>query len=293
MITIQNDNLIVQINELGAQLHSIKRTDQPYEYLWQGQTETSWKRQAPVLFPFVGRLAYDKYTYKGQEYHQTQHGFARDKEFSVAKQTADTVTFKLVNDDQTMAAYPFEFELLITYRVVNDQLLVNYQVQNPSTTETLIYGLGAHPGFNMPLTAGAKFEDGTVTITPGKVMKRFKIADHMSDRAHAFDFDMTKPLALDHELFNEDAIVLELNGEPATVTLTDPIGNHGVEVSLIDTPFVGIWSAYPNTGNFVCVEPWWGLADDVHSDGQLEHKEPMHHLAPNGADSYSFAIKPY
>ena len=56
MITLQNDVLLaVEINELGAQLHSIKRRDNGLEYLWQGDAR-SWGRQAPILFPFVGRV---------------------------------------------------------------------------------------------------------------------------------------------------------------------------------------------------------------------------------------------
>ena len=54
MITLQNQQLTVKIDELGAQLHSIKRQDNGIEYLWQGDP-ASWNRQAPILFPFVGR----------------------------------------------------------------------------------------------------------------------------------------------------------------------------------------------------------------------------------------------
>ena len=60
MITLQNQQLTVQIDELGAQLHSIKRQDNEIEYLWQGEP-ASWNRQAPILFPFVGRLKDDQY----------------------------------------------------------------------------------------------------------------------------------------------------------------------------------------------------------------------------------------
>ena len=60
MITLQNQQLTVKIDELGAQLHSIKRQDNGIEYLWQGDP-ASWNRQAPILFPFVGRLKDDQY----------------------------------------------------------------------------------------------------------------------------------------------------------------------------------------------------------------------------------------
>lgn len=71
MIQIENEQLTVQIDPLGAQMHSIKRNAAGLEYLWQGDPK-SWKRQAPVLFPFVGRLKDDQYEYQGKVYHQTQ-----------------------------------------------------------------------------------------------------------------------------------------------------------------------------------------------------------------------------
>lgn len=34
MITIENDQLTAQINQHGAQMHSLKRRASPVEYLW-------------------------------------------------------------------------------------------------------------------------------------------------------------------------------------------------------------------------------------------------------------------
>ena len=48
-----------------------------------------------------------------------------------------------------------------------------------------------------------------------------------------------------------------------------------------NAPFVGLWSQYPKSGNYICIEPWWGIADTLDSDGQLEHKRGMNHIAPN------------
>ena len=47
--TIQNRCLTVQIEDLGAQLASI-RDSQGREFLWQG-SPASWPRRAPILFP--------------------------------------------------------------------------------------------------------------------------------------------------------------------------------------------------------------------------------------------------
>ncbi|WP_296111417.1 aldose 1-epimerase family protein [uncultured Limosilactobacillus sp.] len=292
MITIENNRLSVSINELGAQLHSIKRLPDQTEYLWQGSPD-SWERQAPVLFPFVGKLKDDQYTYQGQTYHQGQHGFARDMVFAVTKQSDHAVTFQLKDNEQTRQVYPFAFELNISYRLVDDQLLVNYLVVNPSQDQTLIYALGAHPGFRTPLSDTSNFEDVEISTEPVEELDRFKLVGPYNDRQHPFKMDMHQPIMANHDLFYEDAIIFETHGEPFAVNLTDTKTQHGVKVSVIDTPYVGVWSAYPKLGNFICIEPWWGVADAVDADGRLEDKDAMHRLIPQDSDTYSFSIKPF
>ena len=65
--TIENDYLTVQINDAGAELHSIVNKENGVEYLWQGNPDI-WYGQSPLLFPFIGRLLDDKYRYNGKEY---------------------------------------------------------------------------------------------------------------------------------------------------------------------------------------------------------------------------------
>ena len=55
-------------------------------------------------------------------------------------------------------------------------------------------------------------------------------------------------------------------------------------------PFVGIWSQYPKTANYVCIEPWWGIADRDDADGKLEHKYGMNHLEPNKEFQAGFSM---
>ena len=52
--TIQNEFLTVRVEDLGAQLASI-RAPGGEEYLWQGNPDI-WARRAPILFPTLGHL---------------------------------------------------------------------------------------------------------------------------------------------------------------------------------------------------------------------------------------------
>lgn len=292
MITIKDAKLTVEIDPLGAQLHSLQYAN--CEYLWQGDPR-SWKRQAPILFPFVGRLKDDQYEYQGVTYHQTQHGFARDEEFEVVNHAPNQVTFQLTDNERTRQAYPFAFRLAVTYRVTAGQLSVTYQVTNPSADQTLIYVIGAHPGFNVPLDNAQRFEDMVVRVSPAQEYPQIKLVapGPLNDLAHPRTLDFSKPLQLQHDLFNEDALILQTAGNPATVTVSDSAGHHGVQVVTDNNKLIGIWSPFPTKANLLCIEPWWGIADGINSDGQLTHKQLMDRLQPGESQHYHFLIKPF
>ena len=74
---IKNSFISVKIDSFGAQLNSLKKTNENLEYIWQANPQY-WNRNAPILFPIVGRLKDDEYFYKEKKYNMTQHGFARD-----------------------------------------------------------------------------------------------------------------------------------------------------------------------------------------------------------------------
>src|SRR5690606_7747767 len=129
------------------------------EYIWQADPKV-WNRHAPVLFPIVGKLKNDTYRTQGSTYPLSQHGFARDKTFSLEKHDSSNceLRFKLLNDETTLSSFPFQFEFFIGYKLENNTLRVLYEVRNPAT-EPLYFSLGAHPAFNCPLKTEESFEE--------------------------------------------------------------------------------------------------------------------------------------
>lgn len=135
----------VEVDELGAQLHSLRRRKDGYEYLWQGDPAI-WPGQAPILFPIVGSLAEERYWLGGQPYQMPRHGFARRKRFFCVDESNDRLVFSLTDDVETRAQYPFAFELRVTYLLTGQKLGVTHTVLNPAA-EPLYFSLGAHPAF--------------------------------------------------------------------------------------------------------------------------------------------------
>jgi galactose mutarotase-like enzyme len=62
------------------------------------------------------------------------------------------------------------------------------------------------------------------------------------------------------------------------VSLRSDKTEHGFQFDYPGFPFLGIW-AFKNA-DFVCIEPWCGIADSVDASQQLEEKEGINTLAP-------------
>ena len=61
----ENGKLKVTVSDVGAELVSVWDKECEVERIWCGDAAV-WGRHAPVLFPFVGKVAGGRYTYRGQ-----------------------------------------------------------------------------------------------------------------------------------------------------------------------------------------------------------------------------------
>ncbi len=57
-----------------------------------------------------------------------------------------------------------------------------------------------------------------------------------------------------------------------------------------DAPYLRVWSPYPKTGDFVCIEPWWGIADTIGTTGDLTKKLGINRLEPGTAFEKGYTI---
>lgn len=128
---LQNEKIQITLKAQGAEMTSWKVSGT--ELLWQGDP-TYWGRQAPILFPIVGRLLDDQYVYEGNTYTMSQHGFARDAMFEIESSTATSVRFTLNDTSESRQHYPFPFTLTVSYQLVGEEVIVTYRVHNPGET---------------------------------------------------------------------------------------------------------------------------------------------------------------
>ena len=287
MFTLENEVLKVEIASKGAELQSLVNKVFGIEYLWNGDP-AYWSKRSPVLFPIVGSLKNNTYFYQGKSYQLPRHGFARDMEFQVEKQNPRDITFLLTSSGETKKNYPFDFEFRIRYQLFGDELSTEYLVTN-SGSGTLFFSVGGHPAFRLPLAAGTVFSDYYLRFDETENLSRWPISNEglLQDRPIPVLEDSSR-LNLQKSLFYQDAMVFKYPAS-SDISLLSPKTAHGILFQTGEFPFLGIWSA--KDADFICLEPWCGIADSVHSDQQLEHKEGIEKAVPGKVFSRQWRVK--
>ena len=292
---IKNEHIKVKIKSFGAELNSLQKIDEDLEYIWQGDSKY-WNRHSPILFPIVGRLKNDSYTYQNQKYNMTQHGFARDKEFEVIKNEADFMEFRLKSDEKTLLIYPFLFELYISYTLVKTKLIISYKVVNKNADEMLFF-ICSHPAFNWTFTNESKKEDYFLEFENIKTTKRYFLNElGLVYKNEDLEIKNNKIL-LNEELFKNDALVFN-DANIKTVSLKNKNENKNenkkdnriIKVDFESFPYLGIWSK-PSGAPFICIEPWFGLADEENSNQNLEDKKGMIRLEKDEVFSCFYSVE--
>lgn len=252
--TITNGTLTVSAETLGAQLKEIRGAGGA-QYLWPGQADI-WGDRAPVLFPYVARLTGGKYTYRGKSYSLPIHGFASGTEFA-CEAGEEELRFTLCDTPETRACYPFPFRFTVAYRLAGNTLTQEYIVENTGE-ETMWFGLGAHPGFRVPLEEGLDFTDYCLEFVPdvSPVRVGFTPQCFLSGEDTPYPLEQGR-LPLRHDLFDQDAIVLRDCG--SQVTLRSAKGKRAVKAEFAGIPFLGIWHQPNMAAPYVCIEPWCSL----------------------------------
>jgi len=287
MFSIQNDCLSVTIHSKGAELKSLYNKHTGIGYLWSGDP-AYWAKTSPVLFPIVGTLKNDAFNYAGHSYHLGRHGFARDMDFTVTDETPSSITFTLTSNDATLQKFPFPFHFDIIYSLAKDELKVGYRVVNTGGN-TMYFSLGAHPAFNVPLIPGSDYADYYLEFDKTENAGRWPISkDGLIEATSVPLLDNTQVLPLTKELFRDDAIVFK-KLRSTSVSLLSNRSPHGLRFDYSGFPYLGIWAA--NNADFVCIEPWCGIADSVSSNQQLEDKEGVNSLPPNDIFERSWMVK--
>lgn len=276
---LEGHNYSISVTEKGAELTSLKKDG--VNLLWT-KTAPFWQRHAPVLFPIVGKLKDNTYYYAGAKYTLPQHGFARDARFELLQQTDDTLFFRMIENQNTN--YPFRYEFYISYTIGADGVKTNYTVENKGEV-VLPFSVGAHPGFLCPLLADETLDDYYFEFENETILQRTLLQDGLLTSNTEFLTLQQHSLPLSETLFKDDALVLS-GFTSKWVALKSK--NYSLKVSWDDCTYLGLWKQ--PSAPFVCIEPWWGVADSLTHQQDIMTKKGINLLQPGEKGSFWFRI---
>jgi len=276
MHSIQNDFIRIRVASKGAELQSISNVITGQEYMWSGDA-AFWGKYSPVLFPIVGALKENTYYFNGKPYQLPRHGFARDMEFRLHEHAQHRLSFLLESHKDTLAKYPFNFSFYIDYTIEKDQLSVSYRITNTGDDD-MYFSVGGHPAFRVPLSDGERYEDYYLQFCQSESTGKWPVTAEGLLEAEPVSFlKNTDRIPLSKELFYKDAIVLKHLNSNSIKLLSEKSGK-GFKFDFPGFPYLGIWAA--KDADFVCIEPWCGIADSVAADQQLINKEGINRVGP-------------
>lgn len=287
MEQIKNEKLSVSVSALGAELQSIKDAS-GHEYLWQADP-TIWARHSPFLFPIVCGVWEGKYRTEGKEYAIERHGFAKNMEFKLIKHTETKATYALTDSDETKKTYPYEFNLSVTYRLEGNVLHVIWHVENTDDRE-IYFQIGGHPAFNVPDLGADAPLIGTLNFDNKGVIERIygNVGGCNMPERFALPVD-NGLLEFTEETFKDDALIIDKSQVHQVALLNKEL--KPVVTLDFKAPAVGIWSPFGKRAPFVCIEPWYGIGDYAHYDGELKDKYLMNNLLPGASFMAEYTIK--
>jgi galactose mutarotase-like enzyme len=283
-VSLQSGALTAEVDPLGAQL-SVLRDHAGRDLLWGGEPSV-WTGRAPLLFPIVGALADGGYRLGARVYHLPRHGFARNKLFEIVDSTPANAVFRLRADAATREVYPFRFELEVHFALDGATLSVTSSIRNLADRD-MPASFGYHPAFRWPLPYGQSRSAHFIEFASEEPdpIRRLDASGLLTDERHPTPISHRR-LSLEDALFQDDAIICD-QIRSRSVSYGAAAGPR-LRVSFPDSPYLGIWTK--PKAEFICIEPWHGVADPAGFSADFTTKPGVFTLAPDAALPIKMAI---
>lgn len=289
--SIKNEYYTLTVSDMGAELVSV-RSKSDKELMWQkSEGEKFWSSHAPILFPVCGRLKDAEYSYGGVTYKMAAHGFAMRKLFKLKSSNDNSLVFSLGADAETLAQYPFKFELLAEYRLEGEEIIFKATVKNLDAN-TLPYMFGWHPGFALFTDGGQDIEDYTLDFGEGlDSLSWCPLQNGPFASETLVDYPLTdnKYKLCEKEIYENDTLIWF--GHNNKVTLSADGHPYALDMSWSDNvPALCIWKDNSNAAKYLCIEPWTGVPNNGVDKENFERRK-MERLYPGEKAEYAYKLK--
>ncbi len=234
----------------------------------------------PILFPFNGR-SYDQ----GEIHHwraddgvrrpMPMHGLARQGQFRITRLDEGGFSAQFVPDDAARAAYPYDYEFVVSYRFDPLALFVELQLTNHGS-QPIPWSAGHHFYFTLPWSPGRTRRDYVLETTATKHLARGEKGELLAGpRVNAREtLDNKNLVDLIHTGLKRDVFAVTETGTGNRLFFrTSMAGSPARELAVVT------WTADENSP-FYCIEPWMGPPNAP------ETKVGLHSVAPGQTQKF-------
>ena len=277
----------------GGEITSYKLNGE--EKLHQGESVVDengkpyWNRHSPVLFPIVGKLKKNQTIINGRTYEMGQHGIARDLDFEPITKLDNFHSFVLRSNESTKVKYPFDFSLYTTYRTDENKLTTIYKVVNEGVNN-MPFGIGGHPAFKIDREELLKGEYYLEFEEDENKIHFLYLVDGLIGTEYAKNIIVEKrKILLSENTFNNDALIMK--GITSTkISLMKKTGlKKLLTMDFTGFPYLAVWSK--PRAPFICIEPWYSMADNVNSNGNFADKKDLIVLSPKQSFECKYTVE--
>ena len=289
MFQLSNEVLKISVKPKGAELCEIASVKNDNQFMWHADPDI-WGSFAPNLFPIIGALKNDEYTFEGKTYNMPKHGFVRHNEnIKLVNQSKNSLTFSLIYNEDLLKQFPFKFEFLITYTLDNNTLHINHTVKNLDN-QAIYFSIGGHPAFKCPVYNNENYTDYSLVFESEETAETYllNMDNGLVSNQTKLVFNTKNSINLKPDLFNKDALIFK-NLQSRKVALVSKTHGEILNVTYKDFNYLGIW-AKPNAP-YVCIEPWLGIADAENTSQKLTEKEGIIKLPKSETFNASYSIQ--
>lgn len=257
MITIGSDKLSVSVDTVGACLASVRDKSTNLELLWQ-KDPSVWDCQDLITFPVIGKPTFCA---KGKSFIcDDKHGCVRNQQFQVLSVTDNFLSLRCVANENTLRQYPYNFVLTVNFCVEENELTVQYVVEN-ADGEKMPYYIGGPPAFR------AKGGKGEFVFESAERPVVHLLKDGQIYENHVFG--EIKSLFVDKDLMERYQTVIFSDFQSKKYALRTAEADYEFTC---DAPVLGIWSKSFG-GEYICIEPWWGLSEELGMSSELAERK--------------------
>jgi galactose mutarotase-like enzyme len=288
---LENAGLRVIVSRTGAELISLARPDESGAwrgFLWRDDNLSApaagWANHATVMGYYLHRLKDQRTSYRGSEIRGGTHGFLRTKIWRLVDcdPTAGALTYQITPADFTPSEYPLRVSLALTYAIRGENVEVDFRFTNHEPELAAHVSFGLHPGF-----AATSFDSFQFRMPAGTYRRYFSPENFLSGETQEIRF-VGGEMPFEREKLPGSYILEFVDVPDRHFTFVDPPSGRVVELNLRDVPYLTLWS---DGGNFLCVEPCWGLTDH-HQQRPFEEKAGIQRIAPGGLLRAGFSMTP-